>query len=588
MTKPKIQLLSDSVINQIAAGEVIEHPGSVVKELVDNALDAGATDIRIEILAGGLHLIRVTDNGSGMDRESALLSIQRHATSKLHSVDDLHRLLTQGFRGEALPSIASVSQFTMMTRPRDEDEGTLLCLAGGDQLSAASIACRPGTSIEVKQLFFNVPARRKFLKSPAQNAQEVLRMVTRLSLAYPERQFTLLHNQQIAFQAPFPPTGSDPFRERVQTVWGDDFLSQALPVHYEQEGYALHGWVGLPSQHRPNKRDQILILNQRPVTVPLIAAAIREGYGTALPENRYPVFVLQLTIPGERVDINVHPQKKEVRLQYEPFVRSWVMKAMQQALGGISFEPTEAMDFSPPAFSPGSFVDLPDESIPQEMIDWKIDSPAYLAVSYRAEPSPSLSLAAPHFLGSYAQFLLWDGSSLAPLFPTLPGEGITFLDSRGAQRRILFEEYRMRIQTREKGEMQRLLFPLFVKVGSVERILAVSDSLEAIGFLVEKGEENGMRLMGIPAGWNVKEAEIFLTRIAQEEASFEQIHQKEQEEQLARWASQSALSQRNDFSSAEALQLVQRLQRCEHPLFCPRGKQLFAHISKEEVEKKFS
>jgi DNA mismatch repair protein MutL len=332
----KIRVLTEHTINKIAAGEVIENPASVIKELVENSIDAGSKTICVEIQNGGRQLIRITDDGCGMSHDDALLSLERHATSKIKEVDDIQEITTMGFRGEAIPSIASISKFTLLTCPRTDDGteagGTLVCVDGGRIVSCAGAARSPGTTIEVKSLFFNVPVRRKFQKSPAYDIHEIQKMLSLLALGYPNVQFELISDQKTLLKT-CPPleeiSFSDQLRKRIEDVLGKVVSGPLLPVSFEQPPFGIHGFIAPPSIHKPNRTGQYLFINHRAVFSPLVSTAVKEGYGTMLPAQRFPFFILHLSLPGSLVDVNVHPQKKEVRLRQESQLKEIIIRAIQ-------------------------------------------------------------------------------------------------------------------------------------------------------------------------------------------------------------------------------------------------------------------
>nr|MBA2726763.1 DNA mismatch repair endonuclease MutL [Parachlamydiaceae bacterium] len=352
----KIRVLSDDTINKIAAGEVIENPSSVVKELTENSIDAGATEITIEIREGGRQLIRISDNGCGMNGDDALLCLERHATSKLKAVDDIEALVTMGFRGEAMPSIASISKFTLLTRLSEtaiEDQpGTMVIVDGGKIVKCCPVECSKGTTIEVKSIFFNVPVRRKFQKSPSYDAAEICRIVTLLALANPEIKFQLISNQETIISAPAFPKDSfqEALNERVQQILGNDFSRGLCPLTGMTGEYTLQGFLGLPASTKHNRTGQYLFINRRAVSSPLVSYAIREGYGTMLSTGRHPIYVLHLTMPGNLLDVNVHPQKREVRLRQEHVLKDLIIRSVSDSLqrGGAKAPMTisKSMEFN--------------------------------------------------------------------------------------------------------------------------------------------------------------------------------------------------------------------------------------------------
>jgi DNA mismatch repair protein MutL len=358
----RIRLLPEQVANQIAAGEVIERPASVVKELVENSLDAQAARVTVEIQAGGRSLVRVVDDGLGMSRDDALLCLERHATSKIRRAEDLAAIATMGFRGEALPSIASVSRFTLTTRERasDSPEGTQVLIGGGKILEVKAAGSAPGTTVEVRQLFFNLPARRKFLRTEATESAHIQHYLTLAALAYPEVAFTFQRDGRLIWQLPAVKTGSDvatrltALRERLRALYGAE--QKLLTVDYSAEmlspddledptatpsstlnpqpstPFRLWGFIGPPGVSRSTREDQHLFVNRRPVENRGLNFALLEGYHTALMKGRYPVCCLFLEIDPAAVDVNIHPAKREVRFHREAEVRRLVAQAIRQAL----------------------------------------------------------------------------------------------------------------------------------------------------------------------------------------------------------------------------------------------------------------
>jgi DNA mismatch repair protein MutL len=376
----RVRLLPEQVANQIAAGEVIERPASIVKELVENSLDAGATRITVEIQAGGRSLVRVTDDGFGMNRDDALLCLERHATSKIVRAEDLAAIATMGFRGEALPSIASVSRFTLTTRERDSDspEGTQVIVNGGKIVEVKAAGTAPGTSVEVRQLFFNLPARRKFLRTEETEAAHVQHYLTLAALAYPEVAFTFVKDARPIWQLPAQRRGDDAaaklsaLRERLRNLLGDvklievDFTiehADSTPATDETESFenaspdpTLHaprnttfrvwGLIGAPGVSRATREDQHIFVNRRPVENRGINFALMEGYHTALMKGRYPVCCLFLEINPAAVDVNIHPAKREVKFHREGEVRRSVAEAVRQAL--LTFHGSQSAISNPP------------------------------------------------------------------------------------------------------------------------------------------------------------------------------------------------------------------------------------------------
>ncbi|HWI63315.1 MAG TPA: DNA mismatch repair endonuclease MutL [Symbiobacteriaceae bacterium] len=326
---PKIAVLDERTANQIAAGEVVERPASVVKELVENSLDAGATRIVVEVEGGGRDLIRISDDGCGMSPEDARLSLMRHATSKIRSADDLLAIATMGFRGEAIPSIASVSRFELVTREHDQLAGYRIFVDGGRTVEEGEFGCPPGTRISVRDLFFNVPARLKYLKTNATELGQIGDMLTRLAMANPHVAMRFHSGQMQVFATP----GTGQLSDVIAALLGRDVVKELLPVQYQDGHSKVWGFVGRPGAARAGRNHQYFFVNQRAIRTIQVRYAMEEAYAHLLPNGRYPVCVLFIEVPPHEVDVNVHPAKAEVRFEQERDVRGAVYKATRQALG---------------------------------------------------------------------------------------------------------------------------------------------------------------------------------------------------------------------------------------------------------------
>ncbi len=326
-----IRQLSPETINRIAAGEVVERPASVVKELVENALDAGAAEIDVVTASGGLSLIRVTDDGSGMGPDDLALCVERHATSKL-SEEDLFAIATLGFRGEALPSIGSIAKLTVQSRAKDAGEAFAVTVDRGAKAPIRPAAGNPGTLVEVRDLFSSVPARLKFVKSERAENMAVTEVVKRLAMAHPEVGFTLTTGERTGLRFPREAGGPDGHLKRLGRIMGEAFLADALPIAGAREGIAVAGFAGLPTLHRPDTTQQFLFVNGRPVKDKLLVGAVRAAYGDLIPRGRHPLLALFLTLPPAEVDVNVHPAKAEVRFRNAASVRSLLVNALGLAL----------------------------------------------------------------------------------------------------------------------------------------------------------------------------------------------------------------------------------------------------------------
>jgi DNA mismatch repair protein MutL len=569
-----IRLLDEQTINQIAAGEVIENPSSVVKELVENSLDAGADAITVEIRSGGRQLIRITDNGIGMTGEDAKLCLERHATSKIREIDDIHALHTMGFRGEALPSIASISKMTIVTRHREEEKGSLVQIEGGRIVQHSPAERDSGTTIEVCSLFYNVPVRKKFQRSPANDANEVHKAICSLALANPSIKFTLISQGKSLLKTTVSNEKSfqGQLKERITEVLGKEFVIGLCPLEMRHGETVLQGFIGLPPFNRHNRTGQHLLINGRVVFSPLISYAVKEGYGTAINANRHPVFVLHLTLPGDEVDVNVHPQKKEVRLRHSLPLKDLIINAVEKSLSQEELEETTTpIGFSSrPSFS---YDPQPEKFIPS--IDWmlketpSINEKMETATLFKPEPVKETAKV----IATIPGYLLMQS-----------GDGtFKWMNQRAAHARILFEL--LDTQHLPALPIQQLLIPLTIDLPPTEAaaIQTQLDVLEKWGLGIREFGPHSFSIDAIPQLWEENEIERLLHEIAEETGSLSRPDNKKLIQRVVR----SALSTRKRLSHNEAQNLINQLVKCRSPDFCPFGKPTMVEIKQEEIAKLF-
>jgi DNA mismatch repair protein MutL len=524
----RIRLLPEQVANQIAAGEVVERPASVVKELVENALDAQAGRVTVEIQAGGRSLVRVTDDGTGMGRDDALLCLERHATSKIQRAEDLSAIATMGFRGEALPSIASVSRFTLTTRERDGNspEGTQILVNGGKIVEVKAAGSATGTSVEVRQIFFNLPARRKFLRSEETESAHIQHYLELAALAYPEVAFTFSKDGRMVWQLPAVKLGNEPvarlsaLRERMRAIHGGE--QKLLPVDFSVELaepeqvdendlsasmlretpasiFRVWGLIGAPGVSRSTREDQHLFVNRRPIENRGLNYALFEGYHTALMKGRFPVCCLFLEIDPAAVDVNIHPSKREVKFHHEMQVRQLVAQAVRQAL--LKFHtgseappntqtgnviPAASMAVSPPGTNPAAKPET------RELPQFSTSAPEITSVPpareiplWPARAPIEISRPVPTFAKPSASHSPSDSPVPAPSTGPVPllnvplrlvgvigrlyvvlesDRGLVLLDQHAAHERILFEQMLNRLEGQGSASSQKLLLPETVEL----------------------------------------------------------------------------------------------------------------------------
>ncbi len=618
--KSKIRVLTEHTINKIAAGEVIENPSSVVKELVENSLDAGATDICVEIKGGGRQLIRITDNGHGMGPDDALLCLERHATSKIREVEDLLTLHSMGFRGEALPSIASISKFILLTCPNPpstpEDMGAMVMVDGGKILRCSPAACSPGTTIEVKALFFNVPVRKNFQKSPAYDANEIHKMLSLLALGHPDIKFQLISNEKILLSTPSPKSDSSQNLndERISAILGSDFFEELRPVEAQKGVYSLKGFAGVPGSHRQNRTGQYLFINKRAVYSPLVSYAVREGYGPSIPSNRHPIFILHLTLPGPLVDVNVHPQKKEVRLRQENLFKDMIVQAIEKTLHTRGSEPPTIIDLPSLAFSshPWEFnpaprtFDPPSTPLPlfpsSPPENRKINPPPHATPPMWLERKkeeeknePTLfqplnpTLPIPKVIATLPRYIIVESSSL----DFFKGEGLCLIDSHGAHARIIYEKLdplKKNDGSSQNLASQLLLIPYTFDTTPTEAHVLKEQlpSLNALGISIKEFGVNSFSVDAIPQCFgNVDMQELLKDILHQLNDRDKKDWDIERRRKLAIAASRTAVSKNKRLSLEEAQGLLKQLMQCQIPFQCPQGRSILAKISPEELARYF-
>ena len=509
----KIALLPETLIDQIAAGEVLENPASAVKELVENALDAGAKEIRIAIEGGGLQRIEIEDDGCGMDAEDLGLCLLRHATSKIRSLEDLERIGTKGFRGEALAAIASVSKLEIRT----SDGIGAWRFVGGEITPCAR---RRGTTVEIRALFQNTPARLKFQKSPATCAAAILKVVEILSLAHSDVRFYLSSNGKEVLK--LAPKG---WQERALEVMG--------PLHHEMKG--IRGLVGRPDEGKKNRSGQVLFVNGRPVISNLIAKAVKEGFGTRMEEKLFPSFLLFLELPLEQVDVNVHPQKREVRFLEESRIFEWVRRSVDQAFAQ-----------SMPDLAP-----LPWEFSSSSK---KSESLPFVAAESSFFETQSLPIeAAFRILGCMDDLML------------VEEDGWTLIDLRGALARILFEEMGKKTIVGEP-----LLIPFSIQVENAEETAV---KIADLGIEARPVSRRELGIYSLPFGIEVGEVECLVNEWS--------------ERGIAAALTKSVRNSRRSFREEERIEIWKRLRTCKEPQHDPLGRKIWARVTKEELRRLF-
>ena len=640
----RIHLLSEHVANKIAAGEVVERPASVLKELLENSLDAGATRVKVQVEAGGKKLIQVIDNGCGMVRDDALLAFERHATSKIKDAEDLLNIHTLGFRGEALPSIASVARVVLETRAADEPGGTLLDIAGGKILRVEEAGLPPGTSIIVRDLFFNTPARKKFLKAESTELSHLASLVTHYALAHPEKHFEL-HSATHAMLVA-PPVASH--SERIYQVFGRETLDQLVavastvklervgipepPPWRRDEDYEppvpgdmrLHGFVSKPEVQKLNRNSIFIFVNNRLIRDRLVQHAITEAYRNILPPTVFPVVLLFIELPNVEVDVNVHPSKIEVRFRQQAMVHDFVRDSVRAALmkarpvpqftREITAQPNAAAGLSPGAGMRVAANDFALQAPPQPVMSERLQFTgggiaveANTAVSgFGAIPAPVMqkTLVVPagdcgNVLAEEPQSVA-DELALASLKPVgqvrdsfilaVNADGLFIIDQHVAHERVLFEKIlRERDQAVQEG--QRMLMPLIVELtpGQQAVFAEITGELRRNGFEADLFGAKTVAVKTAPAGIDSAQVERMLLEL------LDQFQQEEQALNLekvrtriaASIACHAAIKINTPLEQNKMEWLLKELAATECPMSCPHGRPVVLRYSVKEIQKAF-
>jgi DNA mismatch repair protein MutL len=586
----KVHRLDDETISKIAAGEIIERPASVVKELVENSIDAGATRIEIEIKNGGRQLIQVIDNGSGMEREDAVLAIERHTTSKIMEPNDLNSLKTLGFRGEALPSIVTISQFEMTTKPADASLGTLIEVKGGLLQKVKDCGAPNGTTIKVHDLFFNTPARLKYLKTIPTEAGYIGEIVSRMALAYPEISFRLNHHE---YEVLFTP-GSGSLHEAVVAIFGKDTGKEMIPINYHEGSLSISGFIGKPAIAKTNRNNEIFFINRRYFHNRVLSAAVEKAYHTLLPIARYPFVILFLEIDPALVDVNVHPAKMEVRFSNETelfkiFYHAVLKFLKDSCLLSEWIAPDDELNFknvlaaeSQPA-SQNVGINYTEFSQVSAQTCQVAEAVAQTATAVYTIPETLIRK-------DHANNLYIFPKALQDTYILAHDEkGLLIIDQHAAHERILYERYFYK--AKEFLGTQGLLLPETVNLSHAQyKVVAERLTLfSEIGFELEVFGGQTVILRGIPLNLaNINYHQIFQDLIEQF-MSFETFKNPAEikEAFIITMACKTAIKAGDNLNHLEMESLAKDLFRCENPYTCPHGRPTLFRMNYEELAKKF-
>lgn len=642
----RIQVLDDSTINKIAAGEVVERPASVVKELVENAIDAGSTNIEVEIMGGGTSFMRVTDNGCGMSEEDAHQAIKRHATSKIHEVTDLLELSTLGFRGEALPTIASVSRFSLLTRPHDDDLGTQVRIEGGKLQDISEAGCAPGTTISVEDLFFNTPARKKFLKTNHTEASHISDFMVKLALSRPDISFRFINNGKLAISTP----GKGSLRDTIAAIYGKKTEESLLELELNDEDLRISGFITKPSLLKSNRSWQTYIVNGRVIGNKAIAKAIDNAYKAMVPKSGFPLAVLYIEVPQRSIDVNVHPQKAELKFADESAVFRAVYKATKDAIrpqadrslgevAAVVERPhlSRMPEYIQPEmhFSPGGSAPAGQDTVPagagqhtapafqqresgyrapdrHAMADFAAAGAKIQSERRSYEPQPDERTPQEHMTVGEAQSAderaaedvqeavravpsQWGQGGMVPIGQVAltyiiaqDEDGLYIIDQHAAHERILFDKFSRQA---EGIPAQQLLLHKILSFDAREAALidAHQDLLDRLGFHLEPAGDHEYRLTEVPMDIKADEGEDcvreILTELQQDhrEASARDIRQA----CLATTACRAAIKAGEVLNIRQMQIILEELSHTDYPFTCPHGRPTILKFSQDDLAKMF-
>ncbi len=618
-----IQLLPDSVANQIAAGEVIQRPASLVKELVENAIDSGSNDIKIIIKDAGRTLVQIIDNGCGMSETDARMAFERHATSKIREASDLFAIRTMGFRGEALASIAAVAQVELNTRRHEAEVGTHLVISGSRVETQEPVACAAGSNFMIKNLFFNVPARRRFLKT---NATELRRIVSEfqcLALANAEVSLTLIHNDQTLFTLP-----ATNLRQRILGVIGKQTSQHLIPLEVNTSMVNISGWIGKPQAARKRNGDQFFFVNKRYMRHPYLHKAVIGAYENLISSEHYPVYFLFFEVDPQIVDINIHPTKTEIKFEDEPSMWKILNASVRETLGkfnmvpSIDFNQTDGIDI--PVFDKNEEVPLPMVQVNPDFNPFEMNAPSpsrgrssavtpqgweTLYQGFESEPGGIEELATPHEMiipsrqdEDEHQGKLGFSSENQPMMQgnlyfqiknryilTSVKSGLMMIDQRRAHERILFEEF-MSIINARASLSQQSLFPEHLYFGEEDAMLLreIKQDLKLFGFAIEEDPDHSFVVTGLPSVLkNVNVAELVDALLQAFKTGEVDAGRAVQEQMAIVMARNACMKPGHSLSQPEMASLINRLFLASEPTYTPLGKKVFTILENEELEKRF-
>jgi len=586
----KIKVLPPQIANKIAAGEVVDRPAAVVKELVENSIDANASQITVVLEQAGKELIQIIDNGEGMDPQDALLAFERHATSKIEVAGDLDRIVTLGFRGEALPSIASVSRVEVKTCPQGKETGVFLQLEGGKIVSQQETALKPGTIISVKNLFYNTPARRNFLRADITEFNHIHKVLKRFFLGYPDIAFRVLHNEKELYNLP-----QETIDNRLTRIFGKELYEGLVYIRGELNEIELEGYVCRPDMARGNSENQYIFLNKRAIQNRSLNHAILQGFGNLIDRKQYPQFVMFLAIPPQLIDVNVHPTKMEVRFSNERAIYHLFLSTVRRAIQSDKIIPAFSMNspdstrteinrqFKTHPVRPARPAGIaPRKAQPEPSFN-------QLAFSYTEPPQMDMEeeAASTDDADTTVQVRLWQVHRRY-IFSQIKS-GLVIIDQHVAHERILYEKILNYFAREKQVPSQKLLFPQTLELSLEDFLILeeVKDWLFKIGFNFTVLSGRTILIEAIPADVKVGYEGKVLLEIIDYYRENEGSKFQPQEKIAAAFACKNAIKSGDKLTQREMESLVNQLFSTSEPYFCPHGRPVIVTLNLEEIDKKF-
>ena len=578
-----IQLLPDHVANQIAAGEVIQRPSSAVKEMLENALDAGSTEIKLFIKDAGKTLLQVVDNGSGMSKADLKMCFERHATSKIKSADDLFNIQSMGFRGEAMASIAAIAHVEVTSKLTDKELGTHLIIEGSKITTHEDCASSNGTSMKVKNLFYNVPARRNFLKSDQVEMRHIVEEFTRIALANPKVKMQLFHNNIELFHLP-----SSNLRQRIVNIIGDKKNETLVPIEEETTLVKITGFVGKPEAAKRTRGEQYFFVNKRFIKSQYLHHAVSKAFEEVIAYNYFPSYFINLNIDPKLIDINIHPTKTEIKFEDENAIYAIIRATVKRSLGAYNIAPS--LDFSQELSFDLDFSNKEPKTLRQPTI--KVDStynPFEKKSEYKLDAAIEKEWKQPTLSEEFdSNNELNELSQIGNHFIAVPNEnGLLLIHQRRAHKRILFEYFK-NILSQQKGQSQQLLFPKEINLNNTELefIVSMQKELNAVGFIFEF-KDSTLVISGIPPECQEENLHGIIENLIEQAKNSEQLNINQKDNLAKSLATSLAISEFKKLADEEMNSLKNELLKCKSPSVCPSGKRTMINLKTADLEKYF-